>query len=200
MNYLLLSPFHQNLLLVPVIKIVGLDPSLRNWGMVKATYDNDKQLLSIHSVGIIQPDLSKASSTKQNLLDVESASQLYSGTLDAIKGADFVCVEVPYGSQSSRASMGAGICLGVLGAISVEPVNILSVTPAEVKRAGHGTINASKKQMIEWAVAKHPEANWPKYKSRGVLVINEGKAEHMCDALAAIYAGLYKYPQFFDEI
>ncbi len=48
--------------------------------------------------------------------------------------------------------------------------------------------------MIEWAVAKHPEANWPTYKQHGEDVISEAKAEHMADAVATIYAGLSCQP------
>jgi hypothetical protein len=176
-----------------MVRIVGLDPSLRNWGMVNALYDQEHKKLLVQSVEIIQPDLSMVGSSKQNLLDIESATQLYAGTFALIRDADFVIAEIPTGSQSSRASLGSGVCLGVLGALKLIPLlNFIPVSPTEVKRAGHGTLNATKKEMIEWAVTKHPEANWPRYKSKGELVINEGKAEHMCDALAAIYAGLKK--------
>ncbi len=44
--------------------------------------------------------------------------------------------------------------------------------------------------MIQWAMVKHPEASWPVYKQNGVLRVSEAKAEHMADAIGAIYAGL----------
>ena len=47
----------------------------------------------------------------------------------------------------------------------------------------------SKSEMIDWAVDMHPDANWPLYKRDKSWYISEAKAEHMADALAAIYAG-----------
>jgi Holliday junction resolvasome RuvABC endonuclease subunit len=175
-----------------VYRIVGLDPSLRNWGMVNALYDHEQKTLSVQSLEIIQPDLSRAESSKQNILDMTSANQLYAQTWALIRDADFIIAEIPSGSQSARASLASGICIGVLGSICARNTFIIPVTPTEVKLAGFGSRTATKKQMIEWAVTKHPEADWPRYKSKGELVINEGKAEHMCDALAVIYAGLKK--------
>ena len=67
-------------------------------------------------------------------------------------------------------------------------------SPEEVKKASVGIKTATKAQMIEWAVAKHPEANWPTYKQHGEDVISEAKAEHMADAVATIYAGLSCQP------
>ena len=83
-----------------------------------------------------------------------------------------------------------GICVGVLGALRATGIPFFEVTPSEVKMSSVGSKTATKKEMIEWATTKHPEANWPTYKEYGVAVINEGKAEHMADATAAIYAGI----------
>ena len=51
--------------------------------------------------------------------------------------------------------------------------------------ASVGRKNASKKEMIEWAYEKHPEAPW--------LVRNDFplmKQEHMADSIAVMYAGM----------
>jgi hypothetical protein len=83
-----------------------------------------------------------------------------------------------------------GICVGVLGALHGMDIPFFEVTPTEVKLAGHGTKTATKQDMISWAMNKHPEANWPTYRSNGKDLVSEAKAEHMADAVAAIYAGL----------
>ena len=44
--------------------------------------------------------------------------------------------------------------------------------------------------MIQWAMKAHPEANWPMYKKNGVMLVSEAQAEHMADAIGAIYAGV----------
>lgn len=87
-----------------------------------------------------------------------------------------------------------GICVGVLGALRANGVPFYEVTPTEVKTAGPGNKTASKKQMIEWAMAKHPEGNWPTYKEHGEELVSEAKAEHMADAVGAIYAGIAGTP------
>lgn len=56
--------------------------------------------------------------------------------------------------------------------------------------AGYGKKTASKQDMIGWAMDKHPEANWPMYKHKGINTVSEAKAEHMADSIGAIYAGL----------
>lgn len=172
------------------ILVAGLDPSLRNWGIALGTLSlGDTPELRINHITTICPILPTGKQTRQNSFDLESAKQLYQHTTKAINGSHAVFVEVPIGSQSARAMASYGICVGVLGAIRNQ-TSFIEVTPTEVKMASCGIKTAKKREMIEWAVATHPEANWPTYKENGELKITEGKAEHMADAIAAIYAGI----------
>jgi Holliday junction resolvasome RuvABC endonuclease subunit len=127
---------------------------------------------------------------RQNSLDLETALQLYKGAAAASEGAHAVFVEVPVGSQSARAMASYGVCVGVLGALRADGSPFFEVTPSEVKMASVGNKTATKSQMISWAMAKHPEANWPTYKKNGQTVVSEAQAEHMADAVASIYAGV----------
>lgn len=154
------------------------------------TYDLESKQLRIDKVGLTNPVLSKGKQVRQNSLDLESAFQLYAGALAMVEGAHAVFVEVPVGSQSARAMASYGICVGVLGAMRANGTPFFEVTPTEVKLAGPGNKTATKQDMIQWAMATHPEANWPTYKQKGVDCISEAKAEHMADAVAAIHAGL----------
>ena len=165
-----------------------MDPSLRSWGVSKGTWRNGA--LELYEIGVCNPILPAGKQVRQNSLDVESAKQLYAYALEATKGADAVFVEVPIGSQSARAMAGYAICCGVLGALRATGIPFFEVTPTEVKLAGHGSKTATKQEMIDWAVAKHPEAKWPTYRQKGQEIINTSKAEHEADAVAAIYAGL----------
>lgn len=172
------------------IKVVGQDPSLRNWGLAVGSYDLDTKKLTIQSLSLTNPEISKGKQVRQNSLDLESAFQLYKGAITAATGAHAVFVEVPVGSQSARAMASYGVCVGVLGALRASGIPFFEVTPTEVKLAGAGNKTATKQQMIQWAMDKHPEANWPTYKQNGNILVTESKAEHQADAVAAIYAGL----------
>ena len=172
------------------LQVCGQDPSLRHWGLALGTYDTDTRILVLDRVAVIEPELSKSKQVRQNSLDLEAANQLCRGSLDAIEGVQAVFVEVPVGSQSARAMASYGICVGILGALRATGTPFFEVTPTEVKLAGAGNKIATKRAMIDWAMAKHPEANWPLYKQKGVTMVSEAKAEHMADATAAIYAGI----------
>lgn len=175
----------------PGIRVVGFDPSLRNWGISKGIFiPGLKPRLHIEEVDVINPELPTGKQVRQNSLDLESAKQLCAAALSAAKGAQAIFVEVPVGSQSARAMASYGICVGVLGALRATGIPFFEVTPTEVKMASAGKKTATKLEMIQWAMATHPEANWPVYKQKGELKVSEAKAEHMADATAAIYAGL----------
>lgn len=174
--------------------MVGFDPSLRNWGIAKGTLSRATSSLLIHEVSVVNPVLPTGKQVRQNSLDLESAKQLCKAALAAAEGAQAIFVEVPIGSQSARAMASYGICVGVLGALRATGIPFFEVTPTEVKLAGPGYKNATKADMIEWAMGKHPEANWPMYQQHGKAMVSEAKAEHMADATAAIYAGMSSNP------
>lgn len=173
------------------ISVVGFDPSLRNWGVSKGFLTlGDSPILTIDTLAVIQPIQSTGKQVRQNSLDLEAAEQLAKQAMTYAEGAQAIFVEVPVGSQNSRASLGCGLCIGVLGALRATGIPFYEVTPNEVKMIGAGKKTATKKDMINWAMDKHPEAPWPMYTQKGVAMVSEAKAEHMADATAAIYAGI----------
>lgn len=172
------------------IKVVGQDPSLRNWGLAYGTYDLDTKKLLISRLDLTNPVIPTGKQVRQNSKDIEAGIQLYKGSKAAAEGAHAVFIEVPVGSQSARAMCGYGVCVGVLGALRANGIPFFEVTPTEVKLAGAGSKTATKQEMIKWAMATHPEANWPTYKEHGQDIVSAAKAEHMADAVAAIHAGI----------
>lgn len=176
------------------LKLVGFDPSLRNWGLAIGSYNLESGQLRIDSIGVTCPVLSKGKQVRQNSLDLEAACWLYKQAIAAAQGAHAVFVEVPVGSQSARAMASYGICVGVLGALRANNTAFFEVTPTEVKLAGFGDKNATKRQMIDWACQTHPEANWPTYSKNGKTLVTESLAEHQADAIAAIHAGVASNP------
>lgn len=173
------------------LRVCGFDPSLRSWGIARGILTpGPTPRLLIDDVAVINPVLPKGKQVRQNSLDIEAAKQLCEGALAAAQGAQVIFVEVPVGSQSARAMASYGVCIGVLGALRASGIPFFEVNPIEVKLAGAGRKNATKQEMIDWAMRTHPEANWPTYKHNGETLISETKAEHQADAVAAIHAGL----------
>ena len=177
-----------------LIRIVGMDPSMSNWGVASGTYNTVTQAIEISSVGVVSPIKPKGKQVRQNSKDLTGAHQLAAYAWEAVKNAQAVFVEVPIGSQSARAMASYGMCVGILGAMRSQGHHFFEVTPTEVKLVATNNKKASKSEMIEWAVGKHPGAGWPTRTLNGENLIVEGKAEHMADAVAAIHAGVQLPP------
>lgn len=173
-----------------LIKVTGYDPSLRNWGMASGVYDTETGAIALSSIAVCQPVLHKGKQVRQNSEDLDAANQLAAAAIAYAKGAQAIFVEVPVGSQSSRAMASYGVCVGVLGALRAMGILFIEVTPTEVKMASFGKPTASKKEMIDWAMTKYPSAGWPMQTEKGVTTPIASKAEHMADATAAIEAGI----------
>lgn len=174
------------------LKVVGFDPSMNNWGIAKGVMIpglGKSSLITITSLEVICPHLPTGKQVRQNSKDLEAAKQLTERALAAAEGAQAIFVEVPVGSQSARAMASYGICVGILGALRATGIPFFEVTPTEVKLAGAGVKNATKREMIKWAIDMYPTAPWPTYLEKGEMRISEAKAEHMADAIAAIHAG-----------
>jgi Holliday junction resolvasome RuvABC endonuclease subunit len=167
------------------LSIAGMDPSSRNWGIAGGSIDIDTGVLTIKSLRVVRSNPPEGKQVRQNSKDLSTANQLYEGVMPFL-AANLIFAEIPQGSQSARASLCSGICIGILGSLRAS-AQFIEVTPNEVKLAAHGSRTATKKQMIDWAVKQHPEAPWPR-KSNGDIHL--GDAEHMADAVGAIYAGL----------
>ena len=168
------------------IPVLGMDPSLRNWGLAEATLCLDTGILSTPVLSTIHTNVDESKQVRQNSKDLQTAEQLARGALAAARRAKVVFVEVPVGSQSARAMASYGTCVGVLGAIRAEGIQLIEVTPLEVKTHLAGKKTATKEEMIEAAVGYYPDANWPRQKGKVVA-----KAEHMADAIGTIHAGVH---------
>jgi len=170
---------------VSSLNVLGLDPSLRNWGMAACTLVDG--VLTVIDVHITKTANIKDRKVKQNVSDIQAANQLYKGMLKAVEWADVICIEVPHGSQSSRAMVSYGVCVALIAIIQELNPNIVQVSANDVKAIvrTNKEHKPSKQDVIAWVRNKHPEAPLP-----FTLV-----AEHMCDAIVAVYAAMLK-PQF----
>lgn len=176
------------------IIVVGFDPSLRNWGIAKGIYLPAEASLIIDYLDVEKPVITESKQVRNNSKDLDSAEQLAKAAWKVAEGAQAIFVEVPHGSQSARSMASYGVCVGVLGALRSIGIPFFEVSEGEVKKATTGNKQATKVETIAWAMGKHPEAPWPMKVTHGVPTVVAGTAEHMADAIGAIYAGLASKP------
>lgn len=173
-----------------LIKVVGFDPSLSNWGIAVGTLDVQSKDVIITSLDVVKTTVSTEKSVRKNSIDLDRAEQLIKGAQAVLQGAQAVFVEVPVGSQTARAMASYGVCIGILAALRVAGTPFFIISPDEVKKATGGKSTASKADMIKWAMTKYPDAGWPMLTQLGISSVIASKAEHMADAVACIHAGV----------
>lgn len=169
------------------IPVLGMDPSLRNWGMAFSHLDLETGVLDTPDLSLIKTaEEPKGKQVRQNSYDIEAAEELASGVMPLAQQAKVIFVEVPVGSQSAAAMKGYGVCIGILGAIRAAGIPIIEVSEAESKKVMTTRRTATKDEMIQAGMAWYPNANWPMQRGN----VTAGRAEHMADAIAAIHAGV----------
>ena len=175
-----------------IIKVAGLDPSFRNWGVAEATLDLETGILSDPVLSVTKTaEEPKGKQVRQNSYDLIASSELAWAMSLLVPSVKIFFVEVPHGSQSASSMKGYGVCIGILGYMRASGATIIEVSEAESKKLFVGKRTATKEEMINRAVALYPNANWP---MRGGKIV-AGTAEHMADAIAAIHAGV-NTPEF----
>lgn len=180
-----------------IIRILGLDPALRNTGMSIGDYNTLTGDLQITRVELAQTEKSAVKVVRRSSDDLARATLLVEGIkrICLVHKPTIAVAEVPTGCQSARGAFSNGVCCGVLASV---PVPLVEVSPTEVKLASVGTKTASKDAIIQWAVAKWPNAGWHTRKLKGSVVLTSDN-EHMADACAAIAAGILT-PQFAQAV
>ena len=166
------------------MKLLGFDPSLRNWGWVLADYTG--QVLTILDMGTI----SVAQSTEKtpNKAFIDRVGRLYRAVSTLpYTWVEGIYAEAPVGSQSASARDSYAACNTILAVLQYHKgIPVTVVKPREVK-AVSGNPKADKRYMVEWATFRYPHPGW-KVRGNDYCLNNE----HQADALAAILAGLRK--------
>lgn len=169
------------------IRILGIDPSMNNFGYAAATFNLDTQELTYDQIILVSPTKApKKKTVRQNSVDLVLAKEHFKSLSKFVGKFDIVCVEIPVGSQTARAMASYGICIGLLASID-KPM--IQVTPIEVKLAATGNKTATKRDMINWAFSQNNSLKWlTRVADSDIILID--KNEHMADAMAAIKAGV----------
>lgn len=172
------------------IRVAGMDPALRNWGIALGRLETVTGEFRAESLLCLHTEKASGKQVRVNSDDINASEHLFRESYAAVRDCQAVFVEPPVNSQNASGMKSYGVCCGVLGAIRACHVPLIEVTYTEVKLAGAGDKNASKKAQIDWATQLYPQLNWPTHKKHGQVLITESEAEHLADALAAIHAGV----------
>jgi Holliday junction resolvasome RuvABC endonuclease subunit len=184
------------------VKVLGLDGSLANFGMVVATVDwNEKTVVSVDELILSKTEKDKAKTTKRSDDDFKRFGQHWFTINSLINShqVSYVIGEIPSGAQDARASFAFGGVTAILAGIDQGlDVPVITVTPREAKEAT-GNKHADKEDVIKWAYELFPDTNWivsPRVNALN-LQTKSGKYltlanEHLADGVAIIYAGLKK--------
>lgn len=171
-----------------VIKVAGIDPSMRNTGIALATYDVETNDWAVERVDIVQTERLAGKVVRQNSDDYRSAREMVKG-IDRILldyGVTFCFAELPVGAQSARAAFAFGMTTAIMAGLTPP---LIQVQPREIQIAVLGKAGKNKEAIIEWAVRNWPNAGWLTRKLKGeVKMLNDN--EHPADACAAIAAGV----------
>ena len=172
------------------IKVLGVDPALRNFGFAVSTVDLDTyQIMKVECLELSKTEDDAGKKVRRNSDDLRRA-RVHADALRKWSNPDDVSIafiEVPVGSQSARAMASYGICIGVLTNCRC---GVVEVTPTEVKVGATGSKTATKEEMIDWAYGKYADAyGWLTRKQGGKFVLKK-ENEHLADAIGAINAGL----------
>ena len=168
------------------LRIVGIDPALRNFGYAIATVDIKSGKFTVTDLELVKTEDDAGKKVRRNSDDLRRCRTHVEALKRITEGAALVAAEIPVGSQSARAMASYGACIGILAACEVP---IIEVTPTENKVRATGKKTASKDEMIEWAHNLFPEAPWLTRKSGGKEVL-KNENEHLADAVGAINAAL----------
>lgn len=156
--------------------VLGFDPSLSNWGYCKVNITDTGLEFMDYGVIRTKPDKRKI---KQSIKDYERCQYLYKNLLPLLDDVDVICVELPTGSQSSRAMVSYSVCIALTACISHIKPDIKIITPKQIKEHTNA-IDGSKEHIINWVKSKYPNLKLP----------CKTKAEHISDSIVAIHVGM----------
>lgn len=181
------------------IPVLGIDPGFANCGFCIADIDIGTMTVIPHSVEVLRTKGKSGHDLDEvciELLDAKNRKPLQSyddycrlATItQRIRELEsdrlIVFAEMPStGAKNHNAAKGLAYALALVSCVT-KP--LVQLQPLAVKKAFLGDPQATKDEMINEAISRHPDLNWPANKQGKPL----GYCEHAADALAVLYAGL----------
>lgn len=167
------------------MRIMGFDPSLKNFGMSKGNLVNG--VFVPDTVSLTQTEKGKdLKGVRKSSDDIRRCRVLFEGLSDFVKEVDVVFVEVPHGSQSASAAYSKGVSHMAIASIEVP---VIQVTAEEVKVAAVGKKTATKAEMIDWAHGLYPDLDWLRARNNPNGALTSAN-EHIADSIGAVHAGM----------
>ena len=174
------------------IKVLGLDPAVKNFGIVRGSINLDDLRVVITCTRLIQTEKAAGKTVRKSSDDLRRAREIAFFLSEEIEvyGVRFIISEIPSGAQSARAAFLLGAALGLVASVRVP---IIQVNPIQTKMVSVGRKDATKQEIIAWAAERHPHLPWLLY-DRDTKNHKKGDLhddnEHVADAIAATYAGV----------
>lgn len=188
--------------------IVGMDPSLSNWGIVRTEISKDREIQLLEATVIHTTNLKrKLPKNKIKIPDklraeVKANNEIYKNVemlnrgrhlcreaFAFIKQADFIFVELPVAGQSAVSCVNYGMCVGLFSAIAEIGIPYEVIRNNEIKKmAGYGEkkIRAVEKdEIVDYIHNLGFSELFSKFKN--------AEHEHLADALMAVLVGVEKY-------
>lgn len=165
------------------MKVLAIDPSFTNTGWCIARYDLAERSVDILEGGLISTEKAAVKTIRRSSDDLRRAKEISRALSKRAEQVDMVFAEIPTGTQSARASWALGIALGCLANVALRSP-MIEITPTMTKLAATGRKDATKEEIITWAIAKYPHLPWIKGR-KGISPRNE----HMADSVGVLHAG-----------
>lgn len=180
------------------VRVIAIDPSLRNTAIVLADIPRGKIDLSPSDIKVIdtitiETEKEKSKTVRQNSDDLRRSREINKKLREWEKQARIAFAEIPSGAQNARAALSFGVAIGFLGSLEIP---VVEVQPNDRGMVVANRRSVSKHEVINWAVSNFPSVKWRTRKSKGQDVPIDAN-EHVADALAILIAGTRK-PQYVD--
>jgi Holliday junction resolvasome RuvABC endonuclease subunit len=183
----------------PSLRILGLDFGLAYTGFAIAEVDIESgSITRVCDLGVIttesQRQIKQIRLTSDDLRRATIIAEAIGRKRDEAQ-VDVVAAEMVTSTRHIRPTFSFGVLVGITASLR-RPV--IQVLPHEVKLAATGRRDASKKDIIQWALrlTERDHVQWPtsaRSNSRGLRIGNsfvQRSAEHQADALAVIQAAV----------
>ena len=180
------------------LMVLGIDPGLALTGFAVAEVNViTRAIAKVREVGVLKTEKNHHRTVRKTSDDLARA-QLQANRLRELiekHRIDVIACEMATTTPYTLPTFSFGVMIGIVAALA-KPV--IEVLPGEVKIAAAGSRNATKQDIIRWAVQMtgRQKLDWPTSTRRNQLsLLYRGAsitlaAEHPADALAAIQAAL----------
>lgn len=162
--------------------VIGMDPSMSNWGYALCDLNLDTLTYQVLELETVRTEKIGVKSVRVSSDDLRRARTLSAALKRWAAHAKIAFVEVPHGAQSARGMVSNAMVIGLLASLEIP---IVELRESDLKLATLGRKTGTKREAIEWGLANHPEAPWPRTRGRV-----PDSAEHVADAVAAVQAGI----------